>query len=121
MKDGNMEIRTKINIVDKNGNPFMGPGLLRLLQQIKKHKSINKAAKDMRLSYVKALNILNRLETCLGRQILIRKRGGSDRGGTEITPFGEKYMIEYGRLEKKVRKRADKEYLIFQKSVDDGK
>ncbi len=113
-----MEVRTKSNIVDDNGDPFMGPGVLRLLQQIKTHKSINKAAKNMNLSYVKALAILNRLETYLGRKIVIRRRGGSDRGGTELTSLGKTYIAEYHRLEQQIRKRADKEYLGFQKRVD---
>jgi molybdate transport system regulatory protein len=112
-----MEIRAKINIVDARGEPFMGPGVLRLLQRVGEHKSINKAARQMNLSYVKALNLLNRLEADLGQQILIRKRGGNDRGGTRLTPFGEKYVIEYGRLEEKIRKRVEKEFNVFKDRV----
>ena len=68
-----MEIRAKINLVDPQGQPFMGPGVLRLLEQIREQRSINRAAQQMKLSYVKALNLLNRLESDLGR------RGGNDR------------------------------------------
>ena len=109
-----MEIRAKINIVDERGEPFMGPGVLRLLQRVGEYKSINRAARQMNLSYVKALNLLNRLEADLGRQILIRKRGGNDRGGTRLTPFGERYVIEYSRLEEKIRNRVEKEFRTFQ-------
>jgi molybdate transport system regulatory protein len=112
-----VEIRAKINIVDERGEPFMGPGVLYVLERIRACKSINKAAKQMSLSYVKALNMLNRLEADLGQQILVRKRGGNERGGSELTPFGEKFTSEYGRLEKRVRVHADKEFRIFQKRV----
>jgi molybdate transport system regulatory protein len=112
-----MEIRAKINIVDERGEPFMGPGVLRLLQRVGEQKSINGAARQMNLSYVKALNLLNRLEADLGRQILIRKRGGHDRGGTRLTPFGENYVLEYSRLERKIRARVEKEFRIFQERV----
>ena len=112
-----MEIRAKINIVDEEGEPFMGPGVLRLLQRIQEQKSINRAARQMNLSYVKALHLLNRLEVDLGKQILIRKRGGNDRGGTELTPFGERYVTEYSRLEEKVHRRAESEFRIFQDRV----
>ena len=112
-----MEIRVKINIVDRQGGPFMGPGTLYVLQRIKECKSINRAAAQMSLSYVKALNMLNRLETDLGRRILIRKRGGNERGGSELTPFGEKYIVEYSRLEKRVQKHVEEEFRIFQKRV----
>ena len=108
-----MEVRTKISIVSDDGNPFMGPGLLKLLMQIEQHKSINKAAKEMRLSYVKALNMLNRLENDLGDAVLIRSRGGKNRGGTELTAFGKRYMREYDKLEKQVRRQADKAFDSF--------
>ena len=99
----------------------MRPGVLRLLKRIWEQKSINGAARQMNLSYVKALNLLNRLEADLGRQILIRKRGGNDRGGTRLTPFGERYVIEYSRLEKKIRNRVEKEFRTFQNRVAEGK
>jgi molybdate transport system regulatory protein len=108
-----VEVRTKISIVNDDGNPFMGPGLLKLLKRIEQHKSINKAAKDMRLSYVKALNMLNRLENDLGDAVLIRTRGGKNHGGTELTSFGKRYVREYDKLEKQVRRKADKEFENF--------
>ena len=112
-----MQIRAKINLVDDRGEPFMGPGVLSVLERIKQHRSINRAAGEMGLSYVKALNMLNRLETDLGKRVLIRKRGGNDRGGSELTPLGEKLVVEYGRLEKRVRSHVEKEFRIFQARV----
>ena len=99
-----MGIRVKINIVNEQGEPFMGSGPLHLLEKIEKHKSINKAAKDMNLSYVKALKMLNRLERNIGRQLLIRRKGGNERGGTELTPFARNYMKNYRQLQKNIRK-----------------
>ncbi|MCP4197637.1 MAG: LysR family transcriptional regulator [Proteobacteria bacterium] len=110
-------MRTKISIVNDDGQPFMGPGLLKLLKRIEQHKSINKAAKDMRLSYVKALNMLNRLENDLGDTVLIRTRGGKTRGGTELTSFGKRYIREYDKLEKQIRRKADKEFENFTKRL----
>ncbi len=112
-----MQIRTKVNIVDDRGDPFMGPGVLSLLERIRACRSINKAAKEMSLSYVKALNLLNRLEADLGQQILVRKRGGNQRGGSELTPLGEKFAREYGRLEKRIRVHAGREFRIFRQRV----
>jgi len=95
----------------------MGPGLLRLLKRIKECKSINKAAKEMNLSYVKALRMLNSLEKNMGQQLLIRKRGGNERGGTELTEYSESYIKEYGRLEEEMRRLADQEFQKFFKRV----
>lgn len=91
----------------------MGAGLIRLLEKIDEHRSINKAAKDMKLSYVKALNLLNRLERELGCKVLLRKRGGNDKGGAELTLYGERYMREYKLLETRIRRKADREYIRF--------
>ena len=96
----------------------MGPGVLSVLQRIKEHQSIHGAAAQMGLSYVKALNMLNRLEGDLGKKILIRRRGGNERGGSELTPFGEKFIAEYDRLEKRVRKHVEKEFRIFRERVE---
>ena len=98
----------------------MGPGVLSVLQRIKQYKSINRAAGQMGLSYVKALSLLNRLEDDLGKQILIRKRGGNERGGSELTPLGEKLIIEYGRLEKRVKTHVEKEFRVFRERVEEA-
>jgi molybdate transport system regulatory protein len=64
--------------------------------------------------------MLNRLEDDLGKQILIRKRGGNERGGSELTPLGEKLIIEYGRLEKRVKTHVEKEFRIFQERGEEA-
>ena len=75
-----MDVRIKVSISKKPDIPIMGPGPLHLLKKIKKLKFINQAAKSIRLSYVKALDMMNRLEQNLERKILIRKRGGTTGG-----------------------------------------
>ncbi len=112
-----MKITTKTFITDDPGIPFMGPGPVRLLERIDEYKSINKAAKSMSLSYVKALNILNRLEKCLGEKMLIKRRGGNERGGASLTPFAEKYISSFKGLEKKIDSFARAEFEGFQQEV----
>jgi molybdate transport system regulatory protein len=115
-----MKITSKTFITDDPGIPFMGPGPVRLLERIDEYKSINKAAKSMSLSYVKALNIINRLEKCLGEKILIRKRGGNERGGASLTPYAEKYISAFKGLDKKINKFAQTEFEEFQREFDKG-
>jgi len=69
----------------------------------------------MSLSYVKALKILNRLEKYLDRKILIRKRGGKDRGGAELTPFAKQFLDEYDRFQQDIKNYSTKKFLDFQK------
>ncbi len=112
-----MQIKVKVSIIKKPSTPLMGPGPLRLLEKIRKHKSINQATRTMNISYVKALNMLNRLEKGLGRKMLVRKRGGSERGGTQLTPYAEKYIELFTRLEKNINSFAKSEFQKFQKEL----
>ena len=73
----------------------------------------------MNLSYVKALNILNRLEENLGEQMLIRKRGGNERGGTDLTPYAEKFIEHYSCLEENVIRFAKNEFQLFIKNIEE--
>lgn len=77
-----MQIRLKISLVNDRGETFMGIGLIWLLRTIEDSGSISQASKEMNLSYVKALKIINRLEENLGDKLLVRTHGGSDRGGS---------------------------------------
>ncbi len=108
-----MKIETKISIISKNNESFMGIGLVWLLQRIDKLKSINQAAKSMEMSYSKAHKILKRLEKNLGEKILAKKRGGNERGGAELTSFALKFIKEYDDFQKKIKKLAEKEFRAF--------
>ncbi|MFC1862948.1 winged helix-turn-helix domain-containing protein [Thermodesulfobacteriota bacterium] len=99
----------------------MGSGPLRLLENIRKNKSINKAARSMNLSYVKALKILNRLEKGLDRKMLIRERGGNMRGGTQLTCYAEKYIELFIMLEERINRFAQSEFQKFQKDLEKDK
>ena len=112
-----MKLKVKISITDDQNEEFMGIGLVWLLRRIKKFKSINQAARDMDLSYVKALKIINRLEKDLGQKILIRKRGGKDRGGAELTPFAEQFLERYDRFQKDIKKYSEKKFSDFKKHL----
>lgn len=113
-----MKLKLKISIAKEANVYFMGPGPFRLLKKIKEHRSINKAAKSMNLSYVKALSILNRLEENLGEQMLIRKRGGNERGGTDLTPYAERFMEHYGNFKENINKFAENEFQLFLEQLD---
>lgn len=115
-----MKISAKTFIADDSGIPFMGPGPIRLLERIDEYRSINKAAKSMSLSYVKALNILNRLEKCLGEKMLVRKRGGNEHGGAFLTPYAERYISSFKGLEKRINGYAQDEFREFQRELNKG-
>jgi molybdate transport system regulatory protein len=97
-------------ICDDAGSPFMGIGVLWLLERVDKFKSLRMAAADMKMSYAKAHRIVKELELACGKPVLLRSRGGAKRGGSELTDEGRAFMAKYSRFEKAVQSSARKIY-----------
>lgn len=91
---------------DADDRSFVGIGIVWLLDGIERHRSISQAANDMKLSYPKALRIIRNLEKGLGLQVVIRRRGGNERGGAELTPVGREFLKRFFRMQKKIRNFA---------------
>ncbi len=98
-----MEIDVRVLLRDPSGRPFMGIGLVWLLQGIERHGSISNAARAMELSYPKALRMIADLERGLGQAVVLRHKGGSGRGGAELTPEGQSFLRRYDRLQGEIK------------------
>lgn len=105
-----MKVRVRVSLLDDDGGPFMGVGLVWLLTRIRKLHSIRRAAQDMDMSYMKAHAILKRLERSLGRPVLSRYRGGAKKGGAELTLFARQFVASYARHNERVERYARKEF-----------
>jgi molybdate transport system regulatory protein len=110
-----MKLHVKLALANRRDEEFCGAGLLQLLEGIRRHGSIQQAARDMDLSYVKALKILNRLEKELGATLLVRHKGGAVRGSTELTACARGFICDFAGLRRQVRKAADAAFKGFQK------
>ncbi len=101
-----MIVQVKVLLADRREQEFCGPGLLQLLEGVGRTGSIQQAAGEMKLSYVKALKILNRLEEALGQPLLIRKKGGAERGHSTLTPFARRFMRDFAALRRDIQRDA---------------
>jgi len=90
-----LDCEVRIRLLDDKGKPFMGIGPVWLLERIRELKSISAAARDMRLSYPKALRMLRCLEEGLGYPVVNRRKGGAAHGGAELTPEGIAFLATY--------------------------
>jgi molybdate transport repressor ModE-like protein len=86
----------KLRLLDEKGRPFLGPGPVELLLGVRRLGSISKAAKEMGLSFTKAIRILHDIEESTGRKAVRSVAGGSGGGGSELTPFGLRLAEGYG-------------------------
>ena len=78
--------------IDIDGERFFGPGRAELLQLILETGSISKAAKSMGMSYKKAWEMVDGLNSSSSKPYVIAHKGGEKGGGTEVTPAGMKML-----------------------------
>jgi molybdate transport system regulatory protein len=102
-----MRCDVKVMLEDETGDRFMGVGLIWLLERVDRYRSISEAARDMHLSYPKALRMIRRLEGTLGREVVERWKGGHRRGGSRLTPFGRAFLDGYERMQERIKRFAD--------------
>ncbi len=94
----NIEIKNRIWI-DKDGKPFIGNGRIRLLENIDREGSINKAAKALGMSYKRAWFMVDTMNRLSDEPLVSRNIGGSGGGGTYLTEKGKKIITEFRRID----------------------
>lgn len=92
---------TKIRLAGQE--PFFGPGVARLLEQIERTGSVRLACEQVGMSYSKGWKILGNAERELGYAIVIRKQGGKNGGAASLTPAGQQLLERYNAYERECR------------------
>lgn len=92
-----MDVRTKIMLVDEEGDKFFGEGPCTLLKLVEETGSLRQAAMVMGMAYTKALKLLNHAEKALGVRLTERKSGGVRGGGSALTVEGRSIIERYER------------------------
>jgi molybdate transport system regulatory protein len=95
--------------IEGNGTRFFGPGPVELLQQIEATGSINQAARTMGMSYKKAWEIVNRLNTIAAHPMVITATGGEKGGGSSISEEAKQLISYYQQLRDRFRKFLQQE------------
>jgi molybdate transport repressor ModE-like protein len=81
----------------------LGDGRVELLRRIAACGSMRMAADALAMSYSRAWTLMRETEERLGTELLNRRVGGADGGGTRLTPAAHRIVKAYERL----RKRAE--------------
>lgn len=82
-------LRGRIWIDGKEGT-FLGYGRIVLLEMIREHGSIAKAAKSMEMSYRHAWELVDSMNSQARRPLVESSTGGKGGGGARLTEDGEK-------------------------------
>lgn len=98
-----MVVRIKSRIwVDKDGQELIGPGIYSILKAIEETGSIASAARKLGYSYKFVWTYIKRLEDVLGVPLVESKRGGKERGVTELTEVGKILLSYYESMSREV-------------------
>lgn len=94
------ELRFKVRI----GTDALGPGKIRLLQQIEQSGSISGAARACGMNYRRAQYLLETLNQAVGAPVVETVVGGPKGGGAQLTDSGKRLIEAFQALEQAVKK-----------------
>lgn len=97
----NLRIRSWITL---DGDKFFGPGRVELLGWIQSEGSLAKAAQKMGMSYKKAWDMVNDLNSRGSQPYVLLKKGGEKGGGAAITPHAKGLILRFEALSEKIEK-----------------
>ncbi len=100
-------------VVQLKGENLLGPGRIELMEKIQSTGSISEAARDMGMSYRKALQLINHINDLCGQEVILTWKGGTEHGGARLSPLGEDFVLRYKVLNAKVSAMLAAEGVAF--------
>ncbi len=88
---------------------FLGKGRVELLERIDRTGSISAAAKEMKMSYRQAWQMVEEMNERSDEHLVEKQLGGKSGGGTRITEAGHRAIVAFNELEQKVSKFIEQE------------
>jgi len=99
-KKYNIEVRLWI---EETEGPFLGIGKIWLLENIRKTGSITNAAKEMKMAYRQAWQLVEEMNQRSEKILVEKLLGGKGGGGAKLTEAGEKAIIIFYEIEKRIK------------------
>jgi len=103
-------IRFRIDLGSKSG---VGPGKIALLEQIERCGSLSQAARNLNMSYRRAWQLLESLNSSFVEPLVLTSTGGRGGGGAKLTLLGERLIHVYRAFEVKIQARAAESFGPF--------
>jgi molybdate transport system regulatory protein len=108
----NKKYTVKIRVwIEESDGPFLGIGKIWLLKNIQKTGSITNAAKEMKMSYRQAWQLVEEMNKRAENPLVEKLLGGKGGGGARLTEAGENSIQTFYKLEKKIQDFAYTESL----------
>ena len=92
-------LRPRLRIVRDDDTIVLGPGKADLLESIHRTGSIRAAAKELGMSYMRAWTLVRTMNAAFRAPLVEKERGGSERGGAQLTARGLAVLQLYRQME----------------------
>jgi molybdate transport system regulatory protein len=99
--------------IDGPEGTFLGYGRIVLLERIREHGSITRAAKSMEMSYRHAWQLVDSMNRQAPKPLLETAAGGRSGGGTRLTEEGEEAVALFWKFYKEFQKFLEREAKIL--------
>jgi molybdate transport system regulatory protein len=70
----------------------IGPGKADVLAAIDEAGPVSAAGRSMGMSYKKGWHLIDSMNRCFGEPLVVANKGGSARGGAQLTPMGQNVL-----------------------------
>jgi molybdate transport system regulatory protein len=97
------------------GAAQFGPGKADLLEKIGETGSISAAARQMRMSYKRAWQLVDEMNRMFARPLIDASPGGAHGGGATLTDLGARIAATYRSIEKKIPVAVSRELAMLAK------
>jgi molybdate transport system regulatory protein len=96
-----------------------GPGKAELLATVARTGSIGEAAKQMKMSYMRAWSLVQTMNSSFKQPLIKAARGGNEHGGAELTVTGRRVLALYRKMEKMATRAVQSDWTALKKDLKD--
>ncbi|MCU4180099.1 winged helix-turn-helix domain-containing protein [Bosea sp. BH3] len=96
----------------------VGPGKIELLEKIGALGSISAAGRAMEMSYRRAWELVDELNTLFGKPVVERQTGGRNGGGARLTELGKALITRFRAVEQAATAAAAEHLAALQAEID---
>ena len=103
--------------IDLDPTGRIGPGKIRLLENINSCGSISAAGRAMNMSYKRAWDLVDEINRICRQAAVARQTGGKNGGGAVLTPFGLSLVARYRKIERDAASAVKKELAALRSDI----
>lgn len=91
-------LKPRLRVV-RDDEVLVGPGMMELLETIRRTGSLRVAAGDLQMSYMHAWGLVKTMNRAFREPLVELSRGGAGHGGARLTARGDEVLALYREME----------------------